>query len=551
MRRSPVLVLVGLALGLVGLAPSAASAAEFTQCPPVDKDPGCQFLITVGGSGVTVSEDNEGLGPYDGEDDTLVGIQNNSTKAISSFPLSSAKNIYGFDGDGLCDPPAAPRPPRCIVLFHNAKNETPTKNKPGKECEVDATETDIVEEEPCGYEVSGEPAGLTFPEAIEAIGFASNGDAVSGYEGPGMWFSSINSEGTGGVVNFSPALAPGEHDYFALEETLAGSSLTVGNPITVATTLAGGGQSGSSISVVQGTAVTDTASLSGAGASLASGSVTYTVYSNPECTSVAVAGMSATVSGASAAASPAISSLTPGKYYWQASYSGDVNNQAATSVCGTAGEVLTVLAPTTTTTAQSAGGVSGSSLTVPRGTSVADHAHIAGSLAPSATGTVTYVLYKDSKCTVPAAAGSSVSVAAGAAGPSAAIKPGVGTYYWKATYSGDGANAGSASACGSEVLVVALKANVGLPSTKICLSRRKFIAHPRAPKGVKLVSVQVFINGVLKSHGKLNHHHTTINLIGLPKGTFKVAMVVKSSTGKLYEDVRTYHTCVPGKHRKK
>jgi hypothetical protein len=552
MRRSMVLAVIGMALCIVALAPSLASAAQFTQCPPVDKDTGCQFLLVVSSGGVTVGTDAS-QGPYDGEDDTLVGIENTSSSPIPSFPLSSAKNIFGFDGDGMCDPPAPPRAPHCIVLAKNSEGNVPTKIKPGKECEHEPAEPEAQEgEEPCGFEPAGEPAGLTsFGNGAALVGFTADGDAVSGYEGPRVWFSGINLEGTSGTVNFSPALAPGEHTYFALEEALFENGLTIGNPTTVATTLSGGGQSGGSISVVQGTAVTDTASLSGASATVATGTVTYTVYSNPECTTVATAAGSASVSGLTAGASSAISTLAPGKYYWKASYSGDVNNQAASSTCGGSGEVLTVLAPTTTTTVQSAGGVSGASLTVPQGTPVSDQAHIAGALAPSATGTVTYTLYKDSKCTVPEAASSSVSVVAGAAGPSAAIKPKVGTYYWQASYSGDGANAASTSACGSEVLVVALQANVGLPSTKICLSRRKFTAHPRAPHGVKLVSVQIFINGVLKAQGKLSHDRTTISLVGLPKGTFHVAMVVKSSTGKQYEDVRTYHTCVPKKHHKK
>jgi hypothetical protein len=550
MRRSVVLVFVGLALGVAGLVPAAASAAEFEQCPHVDKDAGCQFLIAVTSNGVTVTEDTS-EGPYDGEDDTLVGVQNSSSTAVSSIPLSSVNNIFGLDGDGLCDPPEAPRAPGCVILAENGSHEKPTVKTPGTECEINALVTENTTEEPCGVEVPGEPAGLTsFGESgAFAVGFAANGDAVSGYEGPGVWFSSINSGGTGGVVNFSPALAPGAHAYFALEERLTGTSITIGNPTTVSTTLSGGGQTGASISVVQGTAVTDTASLSGAGASVASGSVAYTVYSNSTCTSVAVQAGSGSVSGASAAASSAISVLAPGKYYWGASYSGDINNQAASSTCGS--EVLTVLAPTATATVQSAGGVSGTTLTVPQGTSVTDQAHITGALATTATGTVTYVLYKDSKCTVSAATGSVVSVVAGATGPSAAVKPAVGKYYWKATYSGDAANASSTSACGSEVLLVAAKDNnIGLPSSKLCLSRRKFIVHPRAPKGVKLVSVEVQINGKFVKKGKLTKHATTISLVGLPKGTFKVALITTSSTGKLYEDVRTFHTCVPKKHKK-
>lgn len=207
---------------------------------------------------------------------------------------------------------------------------------------------------------------------------------------------------------------------------------------------------------------------------------------------------------------------------------------------------------TATTTTQSGGGISGSSLTVPQGTPVTDQARISGALAAGATGTVTYNLYKDGRCTVAAAAGSTAAVVRGLAGLSSAVKPKAGTYRWKATYSGDGANAGSASACGSEVLVVAVKvSNLGLPSTKACLSRRKFVVHPRAPRNVKLVSVEVEINGRLVKKGGLSKGQTSLSLVGLPKGTFKVALITKSSKGQTYEDVRTFHTCVPGKHKKK
>jgi hypothetical protein len=245
-----------------------------------------------------------------------------------------------------------------------------------------------------------------------------------------------------------------------------------------------------------------------------------------------------------------LAGLAPGKYWWRASYSGEVNNQPASSECGS--EVLTVLAPTTTTTVQSGGGVTGASITVPVGTPVTDTAHIAGSLAAASTGTVSYVLYKDNKCTVPAAATSAAAETKGVAGPSAAVKPAAGSYYWKASYSGDAANAPSVSACGGEVLVVARTLNLGLAgNSKKCVSKRRFTAHPRAPKGIKLVLLEIQINGKRFSVTKLKKRETTINLRGLPKGTYKVAMIATSSKGLVYEDVRTFHTCVPKKHRKK
>ncbi|MGD1059295.1 MAG: Ig-like domain-containing protein, partial [Solirubrobacteraceae bacterium] len=531
--------------------PTAASAAAFEQCPHVDKDTGCQFLITVTGSGSPTVAEDASQGPYDGEDDTLVGIQNSSSTPVSSIPISSENDIFGFDGDGLCDPPEAPRPSKCVILANNEDHEVPTTKKPGTECEVNAAETDNVLEEPCGFEVAGEPAGLTsFGEGgAEAIGFSTSGDAVSGYEGPRVWFSNISSTNTSGTVNFSPALAPGEGTYFALEERLTGTSITIGNATTLATTLSGGGQSGNAITVVQGTPVTDTASLSGAGASVATGTVAYTVYSNPECTTVAAAAGSGTVAGVTAGGSSAVATLAPGTYYWRASYSGDLNNQAVSSTCGTAGEVLTVQAPTTTTTIQSGGGVIGASIPVLKGSAVTDQAHIAGAEAGSATGTVTYTLYKEAGCKT-VLTSSVESVTGGIAAPSAPVSPSVGTYYWIATYSGGGLNAPSSSACGSEKLIVSTKTNLGLSSTgKKCFSKRAFTIHPRFPKGAKIVSYQEFINGNLVKQGKLNKNATSVSLIGLPKGAYKVELVTFTASGASYEDTRTFHTCVPKKHK--
>lgn len=208
--------------------------------------------------------------------------------------------------------------------------------------------------------------------------------------------------------------------------------------------------------------------------------------------------------------------------------------------------------PTAITTTQSGAGISAASLTVPLGTPVTDQARLAGTHAATATGTVTYQLYKDSKCTKQFGASSVASVLAGVGAHSATVKPQVGTYYWRAAYSGDAANAASTSACGSEVLGVATEdTHLGLPSSKICLSRRKFIVHPRAPQGVKLVSVEVLINGKLAKRGRLSNRATSVSLVGLPKGTFRISLITKSSKGRTYEDIRTFHTCVPGKHHKK
>jgi hypothetical protein len=538
MRRIAVLVGACAALAILCISPAGASAA-FTQCPAIDLNSGCQFLVNVTDAETTIESDPS-LGPYEGADDALIGIVNNSSKPITSIKLAAENELFGFEGDGICTITEKPAP-GCVVLPKDAEGKATLEG--GKPCPP-ATEA-------CGFEApAGEPAGIAFPAGVFVVGQAKNGDPVTGYEGPTSWFTGIENVGSNinakGVVNFSPAIPPGGSTYFSLESPPVGG---FGLATTLGTTLSGGGKSGPSISVLQGTPVTDSATLSGANAAAATGKVTFNVFSDVECKTLAIAAGEAKLAGASAGPSGAISTLAPGTYYWQAHYGGNTENQAVSSACGS--EVLTVLAATTTSTIQTGGGVTGASIPVLVGSSVKDQARIAGTLAASATGAVTYTLYKDKKCTVPAAPSSVGAVIAGVAAPSAAVKPAAGTYYWVAAYSGGGLNAPSASACGSEVLIVSIHKHLNLPSSKKCASKRRFVVHPRGPKSLKLVKVRVFINGKLTKEGRLHNGGTTLSLIGLPKGAFKVAFVASTASGKTYEDTRTFHTCVPKKKKHK
>jgi hypothetical protein len=542
MRRIAILAGACAALALVCISPAGASAA-FTQCPAVDKDTSCQFLFTVTDTETTVASDPT-QGPYEGIEDALIGVQNNSSKPISSLPISAEAPLFGFEHDGICSPGEAPIPSGCQILTLNSEKGPPA-GKPGEPC---PTAFDSSE---CGFpEPTGEPTGVTFPPEVEIDGYGAQGNPITGYEGPTSWFTGIAPFGgfsTGsGVVNFSPPIPPGGSTFFALESPPVGG---FGSSSALTTTLSGGGQSGPLISVLQGTPVTDSATLGGANAASATGPVAFNVYSDAGCKTLVAAAGAAKLAGGTAGPSTAISTLAPGTYFWQASYGGSLAAQATTSACGS--EVLTVLAPTTTTTIQTGGGVTGASIPVLVGSSVKDQAHIAGALAASATGAVTYTLYKDKKCTVPAAPSSVGTLLAGVAAPSAGVKPGPGTYYWVASYSGGGLNAPSASACGSEVLIVSIKKNLNLPSNKGCASKRRFVVHPRGPRSLKLVKVRVFINGKLTKEGRLHNGATTLSLIGLPKGTFKVAFVASTASGKTYEDTRTFHTCVAKKKKHK
>jgi hypothetical protein len=91
-----------LVLGLA-LSFSSTVRAAYTQAPPTGNDTtGAEFLITWNGSTFSLSAPS-GQGPYDGIEDTLFGIQNNSSSALMSIKLSGP-NIFGFDGDGAGSP---------------------------------------------------------------------------------------------------------------------------------------------------------------------------------------------------------------------------------------------------------------------------------------------------------------------------------------------------------------------------------------------------------------------------------------------------------------
>jgi hypothetical protein len=224
-------------------------------------------------------------------------------------------------------------------------------------------------------------------------------------------------------------------------------------PTTVSTSLSGDGQAGAAITVPAGTAVTDTATLSGTDAVRANGQVTYTVYSDPACTEP-VTGTTETITPAGTVPSSTAVTLTiAGTYYWQVSYSGDQNNLAYTTPCGSSGEVEKVTPKqqsTSLATVLSGGGQSGTTISVPAGTAVTDAATLLGVDAGVATGTVTYTVYSNSACTTAVSTGIPETITpAGTLPPSAQVTLTTpGTYYWKASYSGDLNNEAFTSACG-------------------------------------------------------------------------------------------------------
>jgi PEP-CTERM motif len=166
--------LLTLAVGLFALT-CMASAATLTQCPPTGLNTGgCRLLITItGASGgatttfnVTTTTNSPDDQPYDGVEDTLIGVLNSSGATVSTLHLSSTLDIFGFDGDGPCTQTPGPR--NCNV--------------------ADAT----------------------------------------GYGGPGVTFSGINALATAGTVNFGPALANNGTAWFGLEEAVTAPNIQGG-----------------------------------------------------------------------------------------------------------------------------------------------------------------------------------------------------------------------------------------------------------------------------------------------------------------------------------
>ena len=149
-----------------------ASPISFPECPAVGNDnTGCEFLITVTSpSTFTVTASSPDLGPYDGSDDTLVGVLNNSGSTITSISISSSVDIFNFDGDGACSG---------------------------------------------SFGVIPGCAGATDP---------------SGYAPAGVTFSGVNASFTAGTVNFTSGLAPGGSTWFSLEEALSVTQINPGVP---------------------------------------------------------------------------------------------------------------------------------------------------------------------------------------------------------------------------------------------------------------------------------------------------------------------------------
>jgi hypothetical protein len=203
---------------------------------------------------------------------------------------------------------------------------------------------------------------------------------------------------------------------------------------TIATTL-------SATTVTVGDSVQDSATLTGA-TSTAGGTVTYTVYTDNTCTAGPRDAGTVNVTNGIVPDSTALAFNTAGDFYWQAVYSGDANNNGATSTCTSEHVVITKAKP----------GAATAQDLIPN-----DNFTLSGGFNP--TGSITFNLYApgDTTCLAPVLT-QTVPVTDNATYSTTNTvyhSTTVGTWRWASSYTGDVNNEGASSACGVEQFTIA------------------------------------------------------------------------------------------------
>ena len=125
------------------------------------------------------------------------------------------------------------------------------------------------------------------------------------------------------------------------------------------------------------------------------------------------------------------------------------------------------------------------------------------------------------------------------------------------TAAGAGSSSGNSSSSGNNnnqppstptpaELETKLATAFGLPSAKLCYSKRSFKIHIQQPPGYpRVVSAEVFLG--TKRERSLNKKGLTDEVVlkQLPYGTFTIRIVARTVNGTTLTGTRTYHTCRP------
>ena len=162
---------------LLAWAAGFSTTPPFNECPAVGSSTSCAILHVFNADGSVSAFGDATQTPYDGSNDTLVGVLNNSGKTQTSLTLSGVGSmgvpVFEFDADGIC-------------TFTFAGN------------------------------------GLV-PSSSYCSGAYYRTDPGD-YAGPNNTFSNISADQKTGTIVFTGGLAPGAATYFSLEDRLSTSA---------------------------------------------------------------------------------------------------------------------------------------------------------------------------------------------------------------------------------------------------------------------------------------------------------------------------------------
>jgi hypothetical protein len=94
-------------------------------------------------------------------------------------------------------------------------------------------------------------------------------------------------------------------------------------------------------------------------------------------------------------------------------------------------------------------------------------------------------------------------------------------------------------------------ARLSLAAGRRCVSRRRFSLRLRAPRGQRLRSAVVYVDGRRRARVSGRRLRAPIDLRGVPKKTVRVRVVATTTAGRRIVAERRYKTCTPKKLRRK
>jgi len=129
---------------------------------------------------------------------------------------------------------------------------------------------------------------------------------------------------------------------------------------------------------------------------------------------------------------------------------------------------------------------------------------------------------------------------------------GTGTSSGTGTSTGTGAS-GASTGTGAKA-TPSLAEQLGLPSTKACLSQRKLTIHiaehlTQSTGSAKIKSAEVLLDGHVVAKLKGSDLVAHVSLAGLKKGSFTITVKATTSTGKILSASSIFHTCAHSKHK--